>query len=142
MLSGNVADLSYPKSKIRRGRVQGNYGDISPTLTCGCNAVHKIDLIKENRMEKTKIKYAIRKLTPRECYRLQGVTEKQIDKMLAKESNSQNYKAAGNSICVPVLIAIFSQLGIQGHKKWNDMTLDEKKKLIYKEHILEKKNIF
>lgn len=86
-----------------------------------------------------KTKYAIRKLTPRECYRLMGVAEKQIDKMLAAESNSQNYKAAGNSIVVSVLIALFSQLGIKGCKKWNDMTLEEKKKLIYRGHILENK---
>ena len=92
-----------------------------------------------NEEKKEKPKYGIRKLTPRECYRLMGVAEKQIDKMLAKESNSQNYKAAGNSIVVPVLVALFSQLGIKGCKRWNEMTSDEKKKLIYKGHFLESK---
>lgn len=89
-------------------------------------------------MEDKKPKARIRKLTPRECYRLMGVTENQIDKMLAAESNSQNYKAAGNSIVVPVLMALFTQLGIKGIPRWNEMSLEEKRKLIYKGHFLEK----
>lgn len=86
-----------------------------------------------------KTKYAIRKLTPRECGRLMNFTEKDIDAMLSVNSNSQVYKQCGNSIVTGCIIALFSQLGLQGHKKWNDMTLDEKKKLIYKGHILENK---
>ena len=34
---GGVCDLSYPESKLRRGRVQGDAGDISPTLTGNIN---------------------------------------------------------------------------------------------------------
>lgn len=52
----------------------------------------------------------IRKLTPRECYRLQDVDEDYIDRMLDAESNTQNYKAAGNSITVNCLVAILGQL--------------------------------
>lgn len=89
-------------------------------------------------MKDKKTKARIRKLTPRECYRLMGVSENQIDKMLAAESNSQNYKAAGNSIVVPVLMALFTQLGIKGIPRWNEMSLEEKRKLIYKGHFLEK----
>lgn len=44
---------------------------------------------------------------------------------IQRMSNTQLYKQFGNSIVVPVLMAIFSQLGIQGAKKWNDMTEDE-----------------
>lgn len=54
-------------------------------------------------------------------------------------STSQMYKTAGNSIVVAVLCAIFSQLGIQGHKKWNEMTLEERRALVYKGTILEAK---
>ena len=53
----------------------------------------------------------LRKLTPRECFRLQGVREPQIDKMLnAGISDSQLYKLAGNSICVDCMVALFENL--------------------------------
>lgn len=35
--NGGVADLTYPGSKTRRGRVQGDGGDIAPTLTTSCS---------------------------------------------------------------------------------------------------------
>ena len=70
-------------------------------------------------------KYRVRKLTPRECLRLMGVSDENIDKMLSVNSKSQCYKQAGNSIVVTVLMALFSQLGIEGVKKWNDMTDEE-----------------
>lgn len=53
----------------------------------------------------------IRKLTPRTCFRLQGLYDADIDKIKdAGISDSQCYKLAGNSICVPVLEAIFTQM--------------------------------
>lgn len=61
-----------------------------------------------------------------------NVDEKSIDTMLDAESNSQCYKAFGNSIVVACLCGIFSQLGIAGIKKWNDMTDDDRYKMIYK----------
>lgn len=55
--------------------------------------------------------YRIRKLTPRECWRLQGFDDEAFDKAQATGmSNSQLYKQAGNSICVNVLEAIFKNL--------------------------------
>lgn len=53
--------------------------------------------------------YRIRKLTPRECFRLMGFTDADFDKIKGI-SNSQLYKMAGNSIVVNVLEAIFKQL--------------------------------
>lgn len=45
-------------------------------------------------------KFRIRKLTPRECFRLMGVGDADIDKIQASGlSNSSQYKLAGNSIC-------------------------------------------
>ena len=41
MKSGGVCDVSYPTSKLRRARVQGE-GDICPTLTCSGNAIVRI----------------------------------------------------------------------------------------------------
>ena len=50
----------------------------------------------------------LRKLTPRECFRLQGVREEQIDILLnAGISDTQLYKLAGNSICVDSMVGIF-----------------------------------
>ena len=57
----------------------------------------------------------IRKLTPRECFRLMGMKDDDIDKIQqAGISNTQQYKMAGNSIVVNVLEAIFKKLFLQG----------------------------
>ena len=74
--------------------------------------------------------YGVFKLTPRECGRLMGVNDADIDKMFSVNSNSQCYKQYGNSIVVPVLMALFSQLNIKGVKPRNDCTEDEWQKLI------------
>ncbi len=50
--------------------------------------------------------YRIRKLTPRECWRLQGFPDWAFDRAKAVNSNSQLYKQAGNSVTVPVIQAI------------------------------------
>lgn len=56
-------------------------------------------------------KYRIRKLTPRECWRLQGFDDEAFDRaQKTGMSNAQLYKQAGNSICVNVLEAIFKNL--------------------------------
>ena len=63
-------------------------------------------------VEKT---YRIRKLTPRECFRLMGMRDDDIDKIQAAGiSNTQQYKMAGNSIVVNVLEAIFKNLFMEG----------------------------
>lgn len=55
--------------------------------------------------------YRIRKLTPRECFRLMGVSESDIDKIQsAGISKTQQYKMAGNSIVVDVLYYIFKKM--------------------------------
>nr|WP_288887485.1 DNA cytosine methyltransferase [uncultured Eubacterium sp.] len=55
-------------------------------------------------------KYRIRKLTPKECWRLMGFTDEEFEKAAAVNSNTQLYKQAGNSIVVDVLVAIFSEM--------------------------------
>lgn len=101
MNNGGVADMSYPNSNTRRGRVQNN-GECCPTLTAQNNEICKIDKIGDM--------FRIRKLTPKECYRLQGVVDEDSDKMLSVNSNSQCYKQAGNSITVDVMVAMFKKL--------------------------------
>lgn len=57
--------------------------------------------------------YRIRKLTPRECGRLMGVSDEDIDKRAAVNSNTQLYKQFGNSIVVDVMCAMFKNLNIK-----------------------------
>lgn len=52
----------------------------------------------------------IRKLTPRECGRLMGVRDEDIDKIMKNQSNSKAYHLFGDSIVVDVLMAIFKEL--------------------------------
>lgn len=96
---GGVADLSYPDSKTRRGRVQEG-GNVSPALTV-------TDLGGISRIES---KYRIRKLTPLECWRLMGFTDEEFKAAEAVNSNTQLYKQAGNSIVVDVLVGIFRNI--------------------------------
>ena len=54
--------------------------------------------------------YRIRKLTPKECWRLMGVKDEDFEKVAKNQSNSSLYHLAGDSIVVNVLMAIFSQM--------------------------------
>ena len=94
--TGDYVNITYPGSKTKRGRVGKG---VAHTLTCGDgNAV-----ITEN--------VRIRKLTPRECLRLMGWKDEQIDKIQsAKVSGTQQYRQAGNGIVVQVLEAIIKAL--------------------------------
>ena len=71
-------------------------------------------------------KFRIRKLTPRECFRLMGVDDKDIDTIQASGlSNSAQYKLAGNSIVVDVLYYIFRNMFVEtgGKAKANPIEL-------------------
>lgn len=57
--------------------------------------------------------YRIRKLTPRECGRLMGVSDEDISKMEEVNSNTQLYKQFGNSIVVDVMVSMFKNLNIK-----------------------------
>lgn len=95
---GDSVNLEQPNSKTRRDRV--GKGCVQ-TLTTSCNqAVIEPDVKS----------FRVRKLTPRECYRLMGFTDEQFDKSQAFSSDSQLYKQAGNSIVVDVLYYIFGKL--------------------------------
>ena len=110
---GGVCDLSYPSSKTRRGRVQDN-GSVTPTIT-----THT-----ENALRRIESDYRIRKLTPRECFRLMGVSDADIDKIQAAGiSKSQQYKMAVNSIVVNCLAAIFRNLLIGNYNKNQQLEL-------------------
>lgn len=95
---GGVADLSYPESKTRIGRVQEN-GQICPTITATETGVCRIES-----------PIRIRKLTPKECFRLMGFSDENFEAAEKMVSNSQLYKQAGNSIVVDVLYYILVEL--------------------------------
>ena len=126
---GDSIDLSYATVNSRRGRVGK---EIAHTLTTGCqqgtvevrpvkNSI-KSDLARNTERTgkpgapmhtlTTKdchgVLYEgrIRRLTPRECLRLQGWTDDRIDTVLAIQSDNQAYKQAGNGVTVHVVEAI------------------------------------
>ena len=106
---------------------RGSVDEESPCITSACGAGGGMTpMVTDAPLEITKttefieqlrghqeVRYRIRKLTPRECFRLQGVDDADIDKLLsAGISNSQLYKCAGNSITVDVLYHIFRKAWI------------------------------
>ena len=136
---GGCFDASYPESQTRRGRVQDN-GNTCPTLTAQNQEIVRIEkvgqisndgsqrgtVISDNGISSNLVagthgyanshiatKYRIRKLTPRECGRLMGVSDEDISKMEAVNSNTQLYKQFGNSIVVDVMCAMFKNLNIE-----------------------------
>lgn len=86
---------------------------IALTLTSGhCNVPKIAEPTIRKSYESVKLQHSIRKLTPREDGRLMGVSDEDIDKMAAVNSNTQLYKQFGNSIVVDVMCAMFKNLNI------------------------------
>lgn len=94
-LPGDSVNISHPNSETRRGRVGKG---IANTLLTG----EEQAVVTEN--------YRIRKLTPRECWRLQGFPDWAFDRAKQVNSDSQLYKQAGNSVTVPVIADIAKRL--------------------------------
>ena len=65
----------------------------------------------------------IRKLTPKECWRLMGFDDTDFDKAAKVNSNAQLYKQAGNSIVVNVLEAILKNLFTKVEKEEGQLSL-------------------
>ena len=78
-------------------------GTITPTLDTGCQVGTLVDEIKEIR---------VRKLTPRECFRLQGWTDDYFEKAEFVNKDSQLYKQAGNGVTVNVIYEIAKRFKI------------------------------
>jgi prophage lambdaSa04, methyltransferase, C-5 cytosine-specific family len=91
---GDSVDLSYPGSRTRRARVGKG---LAHNLSCGGQmgaVVWKGKTVK------------IRRLTPKECFRLQGFPDELFEKACAVNSDAQLYKQAGNGVTVSVVFAI------------------------------------
>lgn len=84
--------------------VRTGFMEIAPTLAARDYKDPKQTILKENGMLR------VRKLTPRECGRLMGVSDEDISAILSVNSNSQAYKQFGNSIVVDVLAAMFQNI--------------------------------
>lgn len=117
-----------------RGSVEGT----SPCITSACGAGGGMTpMLTDADLETTKTKefieqvrgheemrYRIRKLTPRECFRLMGVDDADIDKIQASGiSNSQQYKCAGNSIVVDVLYHLFRKMFVETENESDQLCL-------------------
>lgn len=83
---------------------------LCPTLDT-CTGGNRMPKIVTDEFDLSITDYRIRKLTPRECWRLMGFTDIEFDcAQMSGNSNSQLYKQAGNSIVVDVLACIFREL--------------------------------
>lgn len=92
---GDSVNLSHPNSKTRRGRVGKQVANT---------------LLTEESQGVIEPDFRIRKLTPLECWRLQGFPDWAFDKAQEVNSNSQLYKQAGNSVTVNVIAEIAKEL--------------------------------
>lgn len=89
---GDSINLAFPDSQTRRGRVGKN---CTGTLETSCNQGTPFAGCG-----------LIRRLTPRECWRLQGFTDEMFDRARAVNSDNQLYRQAGNSVTIQVVYAV------------------------------------
>lgn len=130
---GDSIDLAYPQMNTRRGRVgrqiahtittDATQGTLEPRLVrtplvssperdpsrTGKPGAPMFTLTAKDR-HGVLLGKRIRRLTPRECLRLQGWRDEQIDRVLAIQSDNQVYKQAGNGVTVTVVEAIGRRL--------------------------------
>lgn len=107
-------NFSMPNSKTRRGRVGQ---EIANTLDTSCNQGIFVQVSEELTVyavwyEKYQCYIAIRKLTPKECFRLQGWSDDYFEKAQFVNSDSQLYKQAGNGVTVTVIEAIARKMNV------------------------------
>ena len=108
----DAVNLERPDSTTRRGRVGV---DCANTLDCKCNQGIFVEVEGEFTVyaiwsEKYQCYIAVRRLTPKECFRLQGWTDDYFEKAQFVNSDSQLYKQAGNGVTVNVIKAIAERM--------------------------------
>lgn len=92
---------------------------LEPNVNGVCNTLTTVQ--KDNMLLEITEQYRVRKLTPKECWRLMGFSDDDYEKAAEVNSKTQLYKQSGNSIVRDVLMAIFSQLNIKGVPMWNEV---------------------
>lgn len=96
---GDGVYINRPHQKrgvVQKGKIQ--------TLKTSCDDVGVVDNLR------------IRKLTPKECFRLMGVKDEDYERIAKNQSNSSLYHLAGDSIVIDVLMYIFNQLFLEKEK--------------------------
>jgi DNA (cytosine-5)-methyltransferase 1 len=101
----DTVNLTAPGSKTRRGRVGV---DMANTLDTGCSQGIFVRISPELTVyavwyPKKQCYIAIRKLTPKECFRLQGWDDEYFEKAQFVNSDTQLYRQAGNGVTVSVI---------------------------------------
>ncbi len=114
----DTVNLSVPGSKTRRGRVGK---EVANTLDTSCNQGIFVKVSDELIVyavwyEKYQCYIAIRKLTPKECFRLQGWSDDYFEKAQFVNFDSQLYKQAGNGVTVTVIEAIARKMKVESVK--------------------------
>ena len=94
----DVIRHSYTTSRMNGDMKDLKQNNLSPTLDTRCDCLGVVNNMR------------IRKLTPKECFRLMGVKDEDYEKCAKHQSDSSLYHLAGDSIVVNVLIAIFKEL--------------------------------
>lgn len=110
----DTVNLSVPGSKTRRGRVGK---EVANTLDTSCNQGIFVKVSDELIVyavwyEKYQCYIAIRKLTPKECFRLQGWSDNYFEKAQFVNSDSQLYKQAGNGVTATVIETIARKMNV------------------------------
>lgn len=110
----DAVNLLVPGSKTRRGRVGK---EVANTLDTSCNQGIFVKVSDELIVyavwyEKYQCYIAIRKLTPKECFRLQGWSDDYFEKAQFVNSDSQLYKQAGNGVTVTVIEAMARKMNV------------------------------
>lgn len=100
-----AGDLNHYKND-QMNRVYSNNG-LSPTITTKTGGGREVKILAD---KSTELLPRIRKLTPKECYRLMGFGDEDFEKAEGVNSNTQLYRQAGNSIVVNVLEEIYKCL--------------------------------
>lgn len=100
-----IKDYPFEEGRVyqwRRQYIRENKKGVSPTLTANMGmGGHNVPLVKDSR--------GIRKLTPRECARIQGYRDSY---QLPNQTDSHLYKQVGNSVSVPVIERVAQQMKI------------------------------
>ena len=122
--AGDSINFSVPNSKTRRGRVGRG---VAQTLDTSCNQGIFVQVSEELTVyaiwyEKYQCYIAIRKLTPKECFRLQGWTDDYFERAAFVNSDSQLYKQAGNGVTVDVVYAIGKKIAEYENKSLEEFS--------------------
>ena len=113
-----MRDSAYLRNFGSKGKIQDTNGICDTLQAAMGTGGGNVPIIEEGGYMNS---LRIRKLTPKECWRLMGFDDSDFEKAEKVNSNTQLYKQAGNSIVVNVLEAILNNLLIDKEEKWSDL---------------------